>query len=54
MALPATGSAITMSEIRNYFGGSGTPITMSGLGAFLSISAGTTIRMSATFGGQGT
>mgnify|MGYP000165057650 FL=1 len=54
MALPATGTTITMSQIRNYFGSSSTPITMSGLGAFLGIASGTTIAMSATFGGQGT
>ena len=53
MALPLTGETITMTQIRNYFGGSSTPITMSGLGSFLGISAGTTIAMSATFGGQG-
>jgi ABC-type phosphate/phosphonate transport system permease subunit len=54
MALPPTGSTITMSEIRNYFGNASTPITMSFLGTFLGISVGTTIAMSATFGGQGT
>jgi hypothetical protein len=54
MALPPTGSTITMLQIRNYFGGSTTPITMSNLGTFLGISIGTTIAMSATFGGQGT
>lgn len=54
MALPPTGSTITMSQIRNYFGGSSTPITMSFLGTFLGISVGTTIAMSSTFGGQGT
>ncbi len=53
MALPLTGETITMAEIRNYFGGSSTPITMSGLGAFLGIASGTTMAMSATFGGQG-
>lgn len=54
MALPPTGSTITMSQIRNYFGSSTTPITMSFLGTFLGISVGTTIAMSSTFGGQGT
>lgn len=54
MALPPTGSTITMSQIRNYFGGATTPITMSGLGAYLGIGVGTTIAMSITFGGQGT
>jgi hypothetical protein len=54
MALPATGSTITMTQIRNYFGASGTPIVMSTLGTYLGISVGTTIQMSVTFGGQGT
>lgn len=51
MALPATGSTITMSQIRNYFGGSFTPISLrANLGAYLGISSGT-ITMSSTFGG---
>jgi len=54
MALPPTGSQITMSEIRNYFGSSTTPITMSFLGSYLGISIGTSIPMSSTFGGLGT
>lgn len=54
MALPPTGSQITMSQIRNYFGSSTTPITMSFLGSYLGISSGTTIPMSSTFGGLGT
>lgn len=54
MALPPTGSTITMLEIRNYFGGTTTPITMSFLGTYLGIAVGTTIPMSETFGGQGT
>lgn len=53
MALPPTGSTITMSQIRNYFTGSGvTPISLGGtLGPFIGISVGTTITMSSTFGG---
>jgi hypothetical protein len=54
MALPPTGSQITMSQVRNYFGGSSTPITMSFLGTYLGISVGSTVLLSATFGGQGT
>jgi|TARA_B110000503_G_C7149455_1_gene414474 hypothetical protein len=54
MALPPTGSQITMSQIRNYFGSATTPITMSGLGTYRGISVGTTIAMSITFGGLGT
>jgi ABC-type phosphate/phosphonate transport system permease subunit len=53
MALPPTGSTITMSQIRNYFGSATTPITMSFLGTFLGISVGTVIPMSQTFGGLG-
>tara|TARA_Y100000389_G_C17430614_1_gene502341 strand:- start:112 stop:276 length:165 start_codon:yes stop_codon:yes gene_type:complete len=54
MALAPTGSQITMTEIRNYFGVSGTPIIMSTLGTYVGISVGTTINMSVTFGGLGT
>lgn len=54
MALAPTGSQITMTEIRNYFGVSSTPIVMSTMGTYLGISVGTTIQMSVTFGGQGT
>jgi hypothetical protein len=54
MALPPTGSTITMSQVRNYFGAATTPITMSGLGTYLGITVGSTIAMSITFGGLGT
>jgi len=54
MALAPTGSQITMTEIRNYFSASGTPIVMSTLGTYLGISVGTQIQMSVTFGGLGT
>jgi hypothetical protein len=50
MALPATGATITMGTVRNYFGLSGT-VTLSGLGAFISPSVTTNIKLSATFGG---
>jgi len=50
MALPATGAAMTMGQVRNYFGLSGT-ISMSTLGAYISPSVTTNIRLSATFGG---
>lgn len=51
MALPPTGDPITMSQIRNYFGGSTTPISLrADLGAYLGISTGG-ISMSSTFGG---
>jgi hypothetical protein len=51
MALPPTGSTITMSQIRNYFGYSYTPIVLGTLGTYISISVGTTISMSSSFGG---
>jgi hypothetical protein len=53
MALPPTGDPITMSEIRNYFynGGFASSYTISVLGTYIGISAGTTITMSSTFGG---
>ena len=54
MALPPTGNTITMLEVRNYFSGSYTPITMTQLGQELSISPGTIIPLSQTFGGLGT
>lgn len=50
MALPATGSSISMSTVRNYFGLSG-QIKMSQLGAFISPSVTSNIKLSATFGG---
>jgi hypothetical protein len=50
MALPATGAAMTMGTVRNYFGLSGT-ISMSTLGAYISPSVTTNIKLSATFGG---
>jgi hypothetical protein len=52
MALPPTGSTITMSAIRNYFGAGTGTISVGTLGTYLGISVGTTIQMSATFGGQ--
>jgi len=53
MALPATGSTISIGEIRNYFvaGGYTSSYTISVLGTYIGISAGTTISMSASFGG---
>jgi|TARA_B110000908_G_scaffold122880_1_gene144097 hypothetical protein len=50
MALPATGSTISMGQVRNYFGLSGT-VSLSTLGAYISPSVSTNIRLSATFGG---
>ena len=54
MALPNTGNTITMSQVRNYFGGTATPINLRGtLGAYIGISSGS-ISLSAAFGGLGT
>lgn len=50
MALPATGNTISMGQVRNYFGLSGT-ISMSTLGNYISPSVTSNIRLSATFGG---
>jgi len=50
MALPATGAAMTMGTVRNYFGLSGT-ISMSTLGNYISPSVTSNIKLSATFGG---
>jgi hypothetical protein len=47
MALPATGSVITMGTVRNYFG----QISMSTLGNYISPSVTSNIKLSATFGG---
>ena len=48
--LPATGSNISMSTVRNYFGLSGT-VSLSQLGSHISPSLTSNIRLSATFGG---
>ena len=50
MALPATGNTISMGQVRNYFGLSGT-ISMSTLGNYISPSVTSNISLSATFGG---
>jgi hypothetical protein len=50
MALPATGSQISMSTVRNYFGLSGS-VSLYQLGTFISPNVTTNIRLSATFGG---
>tara|TARA_B100000953_G_scaffold297574_1_gene292657 strand:- start:2161 stop:2346 length:186 start_codon:yes stop_codon:yes gene_type:complete len=50
MALPATGAAMTMGTVRNYFSLSGT-ISLSTLGNYISPSVTTNIKLSATFGG---
>jgi hypothetical protein len=50
MALPATGSQISMSTVRDYFGLSGT-VSLYQLGTFISPNVTTNIKLSATFGG---
>lgn len=50
MALPATGSTISMSTVRNYFGLSGT-VSLHQLGSYISPSVTSNIKLSATFGG---
>jgi hypothetical protein len=50
MALPATGSTVSMSTVRNYFGLSGT-VSLYQLGTFISPNVTTNIKLSATFGG---
>jgi len=56
MALPATGSTISIGEIRDYFvsgpgGGRTSSYVISVLGTYIGISAGNTILMSDSFGG---
>tara|TARA_B100000497_G_C7624682_1_gene375372 strand:- start:817 stop:987 length:171 start_codon:yes stop_codon:yes gene_type:complete len=55
MAIPDTGSAVTMTNIRDYFVGEGqaSSYIIGTLGTYLGIASGTTILMSDTFGGQG-
>tara|TARA_B100000424_G_scaffold210554_1_gene167982 strand:+ start:697 stop:867 length:171 start_codon:yes stop_codon:yes gene_type:complete len=52
MALPNTGSTITMSQISNYFSGPSSTIRLSAdLGPYIGISNQSLIRMSESFGG---
>lgn len=52
MALPPTGSTIRQyADVSVYFGGPSTNVTMSTLGAYIGISAQSTISLSASFGG---
>ena len=50
MALPATGSQISMSTVRDYFGLSGT-VSLYQRGTYISPNVTTNIKLSATFGG---
>ena len=52
MALPNTGSTITMSQISNYFSGPSSGISLSfDLGPYIGLSNQSTISMSSSFGG---
>ena len=52
MALPATGSTISMTTIRDYFVSAYPSSYVLGvLGTYIGISQGTTISMSSSFGG---
>jgi len=50
MALPATGATISLGQVRDYFGLSGT-VSLYQLGTFISPSVTTNISLSSTFGG---
>lgn len=53
MPLPATGSQISINQVQIYYGfTSGTTRTMSQLGQQISITAGNTVYLSASFGGR--
>lgn len=53
MALPATGSQISINQVQIYYGfTSGTTRTMSALGTQVGITAGNTVYLSASFGGH--
>lgn len=54
MALPPTGSTIRQyADVSVYFSGPSTNVTMSTLGAYIGISAQSTVSLSASFGGIG-
>ena len=53
MPLPATGSQISINQVQIHYGfTSGSTRTMSQLGTQVSISAGNTVMLSSSFGGQ--
>jgi hypothetical protein len=53
MALPSTGSQISMNQIQVYYGfTSGSQRTLSQLGTYVGITAGNTVYLSASFGGH--
>jgi hypothetical protein len=53
MALPATGSQISINTVQIYYGfTSGSTRTMSQLGTQVGITSGNTVYLSASFGGR--
>jgi|TARA_B110000503_G_C7122406_1_gene403094 hypothetical protein len=53
MALPATGTTISINQVQIYYGfTSGTTRTMSALGTQVGITVGGTVNLSASFGGH--
>lgn len=53
MALPATGTQISMNQVQTHYGyTSGTQRSMSQLGTHVGITAGNPVKLSESFGGQ--
>lgn len=53
MALPATGSQISINQVQVHYGfSSGSQRSLSQLGPQVGISAGNTVMLSSSFGGQ--
>jgi hypothetical protein len=53
MALPATGTAITLNQVQIYYGfASGSARCLSTLGTFVGITVGSSVFLSASFGGH--
>lgn len=53
MALPATGTLITMNQVQIYYGfASGSARCLSALGTIIGITVGSSVCLSASFGGR--
>jgi hypothetical protein len=53
MALPATGTTISINQVQIYYGfTSGATKAMSTLGVIIGITSGSTVNLSASFGGR--
>ena len=53
MALPATGTAITLNQVQIYYGfASGSARCLSALGSVIGITVGSSVFLSASFGGR--